>query len=159
MRKRTRSARWAATLVAAALGFVSTPASWSQSDKVAAVDVTGNERINKEAILARVSTKPGDELSQAKLDADVNTIRGMGFFKAVAPPRVEDTPTGKKVTFVVTEYPVIQKIQITGNKSIDEPTLRNTIATKEGQVLNLPVLETDVQKIPDLYRQRGYVAQ
>src|SRR3989442_12943864 len=106
MSKRTRSARWTVLLAAAALSFVSTEKNaWSQTTRVAQVDVTGNERINKEAILARVSTKPGDEFSQAKLDQDVNTIHTMGFFKAVAPPRVEDTPAGKKVTFVVTEWP------------------------------------------------------
>src|SRR5438093_13781763 len=131
MRERIRSARWIALVMSGAMSFVYTPVAWSQSTRVAQVDVVGNEHINKESILATVSTKPGDELSQAKLDQDVAAIRAMGWFRAVAPPRTEDTPAGKKVTFVVTEWPVIQKINITGNKSIDTATLRNTVVLKE----------------------------
>src|SRR5947209_17016540 len=101
MRERTRGARRTAWLMAAALCFVSMPASWSQTNRVAQVDASGTEHINKEVILAAISTKPGDDLSQTKLEADVNTIKGMGWFKSVAGPRIEDTPTGKKVTFVV----------------------------------------------------------
>src|SRR5947207_14745755 len=77
-RTRAQRAAWC-LLAAAAMSFVSVPTAWSQTTRVAQVDVTGNEHINKEAILARISTKPGDEFSQAKLDQDVQTIHAMGF--------------------------------------------------------------------------------
>lgn len=159
MSVRTRSVRWSAALMAATLSAVAVPAAWSQAARVAQVEVEGNQRINKESILAIISTKPNNELSLPRLDLDVNAIRTMGWFKAVAsPPRIEDTPAGKKVTFVVTEWPVVQKIVFSGNTVIDEPTLRAALRTKEGQVFNTPMLEDDLSKIPLLYREKGFAA-
>jgi outer membrane protein insertion porin family len=124
---------------------------------VAQVDVSGNERISKEAILAVVSTKPGEELSAEKLARDVDAIKRMGFFRAVAAPRVEDTPAGKSVTFVVTEWPVVKEIQITGNKVIPTEAIRAVLATKVGDVLNTNVLLQDTDRIKSLYQEKGYV--
>jgi len=146
--------------MAATMSAFAVPAAWSQAARVAQVDIEGNQRINKESILAVVSTKPNDELSLPRLDQDVNAIRAMGWFKAVAsPPRIEDTPGGKKVTFVVTEWPVVQKIEFSGNKVIDDATLRAALGTKEGQVFNTPILDADITKITQLYTQKGFAAQ
>jgi outer membrane protein insertion porin family len=147
-------------VVTIGIGIVSAPPSWSQSNRVTQVDVVGNVRINKESILAQVTTRPDMELSSADLAKDVSAIRAMGWFKDVANPRVEDVPGGgKKVTFVVTEWPVIQKIEFTGNKLIDEATLRDTISTREGQVFNTPTIDRDITKIDELYAKRGYIGR
>src|SRR5262245_44694244 len=121
MRVRTRSVRWTAVVTAATMSVLAVPAAWPQALRVAQVEVEGNQRINTESILAVISTKQNDELSLARLDQDVNAIRAMGWFKSVAsPPRIEDTPAGKKVTFVVTEWPVVQKIEFSGNTVVDD---------------------------------------
>jgi outer membrane protein insertion porin family len=135
------------------------PAAPANPNVVAQVNVTGNERISKEAILAVLSTKPGIELSPEKLASDQEAIKRMGFFRAVAAPRVEDTPAGKVVTFVVTEWPVVKQIKITGNKVIPTEAIRAVMATKEGDVLNTNVLLQDTDRIKSLYQEKGYVGQ
>jgi outer membrane protein insertion porin family len=135
------------------------PAAPVNPNVVAQVNVAGNERISKEAILAVLSTKAGEELSPEKIARDQDAIKRMGFFRNVAAPRIEDSPAGKIVTFVVAEYPVVKQIQITGNKVIPTEAIRAVLATKEGDVLNTNVLEQDLDRIKRLYQEKGYVGQ
>jgi outer membrane protein insertion porin family len=135
------------------------PAAPANPNVVAQVNVSGNERISKEAILAVLSTKPGEELSADKLARDQDAIKRMGFFRNVAAPRVEDSPAGKVVTFVVTEWPVVKQIQITGNKVFPTEAIQAVLATKVGDVLNTNVLEQDLDRIKRLYQDKGFVGQ
>jgi outer membrane protein insertion porin family len=135
------------------------PAQQAKPTTIAQVEITGNERISKEAILAVLGTKAGAELNAELLAKDVEAIKRMGFFRAVAPARVEDTPTGKRVTFVVTEWPQVKQIQITGNRVIPTEAIRGVLTTKVGDVLNTNVLEQDLERIKRLYSGKGFIGQ
>jgi outer membrane protein insertion porin family len=126
-------------------------------NRVAVVEIEGNENISREAILLVLSTKPGTDVSAATLERDRQAIQRMGFFRTVAPPRVEDTPAGKRVVFTVTEWPRVKEIRITGNRVIPTEAIRAVLGTKEGEVLNSTVLEQDLERIKRLYQEKGYV--
>ncbi|MCL6650469.1 MAG: BamA/TamA family outer membrane protein, partial [Chloroflexi bacterium] len=128
-------------------------------DTVAEVVIEGNQNISREAILLVLQTKPGAALSAATLERDRDAIRGMGFFRAVAPTRVEDTPDGKRVVFTVVEWPRVSEIRIIGNQVIPTDQIRAVLGTREGDVLNTRVLEQDLEKIKQLYQEKGYVGQ
>ena len=53
------------------------------ASRVAELRVRGNKRIEAAAILARVTQKPGEPLSRARLAEDVRGIYGLGFFRDV----------------------------------------------------------------------------
>src|SRR5205085_5080783 len=96
----------------------------AQANRVLSVEVQGNQKISTDAILQVVATKPGEEFSREQLQRDVTEIHRMGWFRAEPATRVEETPEGVKVTFIVVEWPVIQRIEITGNTLIPTPALR-----------------------------------
>jgi outer membrane protein insertion porin family len=127
------------------------------ANRVAEVVIEGTQNISREAVLLVLATKPGTEVSAATLERDREAIRRMGFFRAVAPPRVEETPAGKRVIFSVTEWPKVKEIRITGNKVIPTEAIRAALGTKEGEVLNSTVLEQDLDRIKRLYQEKGYV--
>ena len=52
---------------------------------IAAIQVRGNERVNSEAILQKMETKPGEVLDQGRLDLDMRRIFGSGDFESVRP--------------------------------------------------------------------------
>src|SRR5262249_18983383 len=59
----------------------------------------------------------------------------------------------------VQEWPVIERIEITGNNVIPTETLRAAMQTKEGNVLNTPLLSKDIDAIEKLYAEKGYVGR
>ena len=105
--------------------------------RVLSVRVEGNQQISTNAILQVVATKPGEAFSREQLDRDVSEIHHMGWFRAEPTTRVENTPDGVKVTLIVQEWPVIQKIETKGNKLIPTAQLRAAVQTKEGNVPGL----------------------
>ncbi|HEU0264503.1 MAG TPA: POTRA domain-containing protein, partial [Geobacterales bacterium] len=69
---------------------------------LAEVRVQGNHRIDAAAILAAVSSKSGQTLDQAKVDADIKTIFALGHFRDVVAD-LSDGDKGPVLTFVVSE--------------------------------------------------------
>lgn len=132
---------------------------FAQANRVLSVEVQGNQKISTDAILQVVATKPGEEFSREQLDRDVREIHQMGWFRAQPATRVEETPEGVKVTFIVQEWPVIQRIEIAGNKLISTDQIRAVMQTKEGNVLNTPLLSKDIDAIERLYADKGYVGR
>src|SRR6059036_3555320 len=78
----------------------------AQANRVLSVEVQGNQKISTDAILQVVATKVGEEFSDEQLDRDARDIHQMGWFRAQPATRVEETPDGVKVTFIVQEWPV-----------------------------------------------------
>jgi outer membrane protein assembly factor BamA len=66
---------------------------WAQNDVISEINVTGNRRIPKETILARVFTKPGDVYDTAALERDFNSLWNTGYFEDIKILR-EQTPKG-----------------------------------------------------------------
>ena len=125
-------------------------------NRVAEVVIEGNQNVSREAILLLLATKVGTDVSAATLERDRQAITRMGFFRTVAPPRVEDTPAGKRVVFTVVEWPKVKEIRITGNKVVPTEAIRAVLGTKEGEVLNHNVLIEDTERIKRLYQEKGY---
>src|SRR5215212_8231663 len=101
----------------------------AQANRVLSVEVQGNQKISTDAILQIVATKPGEEFSREQLDRDAREIHQMGWFRAQPATRVEDSPDGVKVTFIVQEWPVIERIEVTGNNAITTEALRALMQT------------------------------
>jgi outer membrane protein insertion porin family len=124
-------------------------------EKVAAVVINGNKRIESEAIKRVIKTKEGDIFSEKTLQEDLKSVYKMGYFSDV---RVETstTPQGKEVTFQVVENQTVRKVKITGNRQLDEEKLREAVTTRSGSILNVSRLKGDVQQIENLYKGKGY---
>ncbi len=124
-------------------------------EKVAEVVITGNKRIEADAIKKIIKTKKGDAYSAKYIRDDVKSIYKMGYFGDV---RVEavSTPEGKVVTFRVAELDTIRNIRFKGNKKFDDEKLQGIIHIKRGSVLNVNTLRGDLKEIEKLYKQKGY---
>ena len=123
--------------------------------QVESIDVNGNQRIEKEAILAVIRTQKGDRLDYEQLDKDLRDIYKMGFFKDVK-IETEDGLKGKIVTLHVAEKPSIGKIVIEGNKKEKEEKLEEELGIKLYTILDQNEIKQSVNRLKEYYRQKGY---
>jgi len=124
-------------------------------EKVAEVIITGNKRIESEAIKRIMKTNKGDIYLAKHVQDDLKSIYKMGYFGDV---RVEASSTarGKIVTFRVAENETIRNIRIKGNKKFDDEKIKDVINVRSGSILNIDKLQGDLKQIENLYKEKGY---
>jgi outer membrane protein insertion porin family len=122
---------------------------------VGEVRVRGNRRIESAAILARVSHKPGEAISRARLAEDVRQIYALGFFSNVQVFE-EDGLDGRILIFEVAENPVIRQVTLSGNENVDDDKIKDNLTLTTGSTLDYPLLFENRQRIEALYRAEGY---
>ncbi len=122
---------------------------------IASIAPAGNLRIDSGAILKRISTKKGDIYDQAALRKDLKEIFKMGYFDDVQID-VEDSPEGKKITFLVREKPVIKSVQYTGISDLKEEDVEAAAAIKENLILNPVKIANAKLAILQLYKSKGF---
>ena len=84
-------------------------------EKIEAIRIEGNRRIETDAIRARIKTKVGEAIDRAKLADDVKNVYGLGFFGHVTVTKSQGKE-GVILTFQVEENPVVRQISIIGNE-------------------------------------------
>ena len=122
---------------------------------IEAVIITGNRRIETDAIEQYIKTKPGDPYIAANLSNDLKAVYAMGYFDDI---RVEyqDTDTGRIITFQVKEKPTIRRIKFKGNRVFDEEEIRESLNIKSGSILNVFSIQNNMVRIENLYKEKNY---
>ena len=112
-------------LAVVCLVFVATGQSlWAQQQEqpggpqyvITRIDFIGNRRIQRDTLLARIFSRPGDAYSPEVVRRDFQALWNTQFFEDIR-LTVEDDPSqanGKIVTFHVTERPIIRGIGYLG---------------------------------------------
>ena len=127
----------------------------TSSERIADIRVQGNRRIEADAILARVSSKPGEEYNPQRVAADVREVFGLGFFRNVR-VLTEESGKGRVLIFEVEENPVVRQVAISGNESIDAEKIRDALTLTTGATLDYPLIYENVARVEGLYRAEGY---
>lgn len=119
------------------------------------VVVTGNRRVESSAIMTVVKLKAGDLFFEEKVDDDIKAIFAIGSFTDV---KAETTPTAKglKLTYRVTEKPVVRDIIFDGNKAISSEKLKEALDVKPNSIFSQKELLKSIGKIKKLYSDEGY---
>jgi len=119
------------------------------------VEVSGARRVDKEAALKKVKSRPGAPFSIDDVREDIKAIYATGYFDDVSAD-LSDTASGKALTFIVREMPFIKKIAFKGNSALKDEKLNEGVTIKENTVLDRPLLEYNAEKIKGLYAEEGY---
>lgn len=126
-----------------------------QRELVDQVSVSGNQRIEADAILRVIRTRPGSVYKPEALSEDLRAVYAMGFFDDV---RVEAHPTagGREIVFHVKEQPTIRRINIRGNSYIKEEDIRDNLTISTGAILNVFRVYSNIEQIETLYKNKNY---
>lgn len=148
--------RLALRAVLAALALLGTAAA-APPPVVERVEITGNVRVEEDAIRVHLETQPGAPLDPAVVDRDVRAIYAMGFFDQV---RVETAPAagGRVVVTVrVDERPLIRSVEITGNEKLDRAELEGALKLRPYVILDPEKARQGVAAARKLYADKGYL--
>ena len=133
-----------ATLAAA---FVSSPVA---AQTVASIVVEGNRRVESETIRSYFKPGPEGRLDQARIDDGLKALIETGLFQDV-----KINQAGGHLVVSVIENPVIGRVAFEGNKKIKDEQLSGEIQSKPRGTLSRPMVQSDAQRIVEVYRHAG----
>jgi outer membrane protein insertion porin family len=114
------------------------------------IAVEGNRRVESETIRAYFKPGPGGRLGPVEIDEGLKALYATGLFEDVHISH----PRGRLVVTVV-EAPVINQVAFEGNKKAKDEQLQAEIQSKPRGTLSKPVVQSDVQRIIEVYQRSG----
>ena len=142
---------WAASPTQAQDG--DTPVFTELPDTIRTIQVIGNQRVEANTVASYLLFAPGDAFSEQRVDLSIKTLYGTGLFADVA---VE--PRDGNVLIRVVENPIINRVILEGNKSLKADKITDEIEAEPRALFTRASVQSDVQRIIELYRQSGRFA-
>lgn len=154
---------WAGTAAAAGPQVVAAPvqpvtvsgggAAASSADRIQAIEVVGNQRVEKSTVLSYLDLSVGDPFNPDRINHALKTLFATGLFADVSIER-----QGNSLVVRVAENPIINQIAFEGNKHLSDDTLKAEVQLKPRTVFTRAKVEADVQRLIQLYRRSGRFA-
>lgn len=123
---------------------------------IVSIDVVGTDKIAKDDVLKVLTIKAGDKFNEKNIEQDRSNIYNTGYFYDNY-PLYEVVPEGVKITYHVMENPILRSVEIIGNSVYSTNKIEDMLNVKEGEILNIRQLNTDLANIEASYRQDGYI--
>ncbi len=122
---------------------------------VTAIEVKGLKRIEEGAVKARLSQKLGDPVSQERINEDIRSIFKLGYFEDVK-VEIEAFEGGVRLFYLVREKPAIVRIDLQGNKMIEDAKIREKMSITPGSIADTVLIQDNALKIAKYYEEEGY---
>ena len=132
------------------------PASGEPGPRLDRVVITGNQRVEEEAIRVQLRSQPGTRFNEETVDHDIRALYHMGFFDNVeAELNQEHGLWG--LTFHVTERALIKEVKIEGNKKINREDLDGAFKVRPNTIFDPEKVRVGIEEAKKLYEQKGYL--
>jgi len=137
-------------LFAVGEGYAQTPTLIVQE-----IEVEGNRRVERDAILQRLTLVPGSPIEARALGNNIRSVYELGFFDDIQ-VLAEEVPGGFRLIFVVTEKPSVARVRFIGNDAFDDEELREEVDISRGSILDHSRIRAGRRRIEEIYREKGY---
>ena len=144
------------TLIFVLSSLILVQAQANNQGKITAIVVQGNESISKDLIISQIASNLGDLFSKENIEKDMKAVYDLGYFKDVK-IKLESFRDGYKVVFEIVENLPIKEISIKGNTIVSLEEMREVMVLREGQIFCQKILKNDLDRISQLYKDRGYL--
>jgi len=145
-----------ALAVVVGLVVCSAPLAAQDSVRLDRVEVTGNQRVESEAIQVRLTSKPGTTFNEATVDADVRALYQMGFFDEVEAD-LSNVNGQWVLTYHVRERPFVQQVKIEGEKKIGKEELEGVLRVRPNTIFEPQKARRGIEEAKKLYEKKGYL--
>jgi len=133
---------------------------WAQGGApiISQIKVVGNQRVETDAILLHIESKPGFPLDPATVDRDIKAIYRMGFFDYVT-AHEEQQGANAVLIFDVRERPLITDVRFGGMKALkpNQDSVINAVKLHGGSILDPGRVQATIQNLKALYQDKGYL--
>jgi outer membrane protein insertion porin family len=119
------------------------------------IQIQGNKRVEAEAIRLNLTSRVDEPFSADKIRADIKAVYAMGLFDDVQVDLTE-TAGGAVLTYIVQEKPAIRKILVVGHDDVDLEDIQKVVNLKPFSILNVNEVKRNVEKVKDLYTEKGF---
>lgn len=125
----------------------------SPAGRIADVRIDGMQRIDASTVRSYLRLGPGDPFDAARIDESLKALFDTNLFADVTIRR-----DGDSLVVTVVENPIINRIAFEGNRRLTEEQLTSEVQTRARTVYTRSRVQSDVQRILDLYRRNGRFA-
>lgn len=115
--------------------------------------VEGQQRIEADTVRSYLAISVGDPFDEARIDRSLKALFATGLFADVTIRR-----QGAALVVRVVENPIINRLAFEGNRRVTEQTLQAEVQLKPRQVYTRSRVQTDVQRILQIYQAAGRFA-
>ena len=115
--------------------------------------VEGNQRIEARTVQSYLLVEPGDAFDPDRIDLSLKTLFATNLFADVSIDR-----RGNDLVIKVVENPIINRVIFEGNRSLKDDKLREEIQAAPRGIFTAARVQSDVQRIMELYRRSGRFA-
>lgn len=123
----------------------------SAAERISKIEVKGNAKIDREAILEKVKSASGHDLSDETVRADIKSIHQLGYFDSI-----QADFDGGTLTFTVKERPAIYRVVFFGNEQISTDDLKGQLAVKTYDIYDENLVRESVRKLAKFYEDKGF---
>jgi outer membrane protein insertion porin family len=128
---------------------------FAQNDLILDLEITGNQNIDTELIRSMLTLEIGDILDPEKAAKSMNNLYQLGVFENVTIEK-ENLAQGISLLITIKEFPIVDKIEFSGNKKLSDKKLDESTELKSGSYLS-PFLQKEVESsILEAYKEKGY---
>jgi outer membrane protein insertion porin family len=123
----------------------------AQAEPVKNINISGNSRLDKEAIINYLPFNIGDNPNRGQIDSAVKALLRSDLFSNV---KINSDGAGL-YTISVSENPIIAKIYFEGNDRYDDEALNAEVVLREGAMLTEARVKTSLLRLRELYTKSG----
>ena len=131
------------------------PAVVAPAQNIQAIEITGQKKIEKEAIISHLKSKVGEPYSEALVAEDIKALFKLGFFIQIEVSKDVQNNT-VSLEYKVSEKPTVSEIIFEGNNEIKSEDLAEQITLKQYEILNYDKIKDSVAKIEKQYEDKGF---
>lgn len=105
----------------------------------------------------RVGLKEGESFEAAQLQEAIKKLYSLGLYRQIEFLVSDETDSSVSLVLRVEEFPVMEKVEIEGNKKIRNDEIEKALTVAEGRTLSDVKIHENKRAIKDLYAEKGFL--
>jgi outer membrane protein insertion porin family len=124
---------------------------------ISKIEISGNQRVEEDAIRIHITQQVGQPYDPTAVDADIHSIYRLGFFTGVT-AHLENQGGQNVLVYYVKERPQITDVKFYGMKAIHTNDDKIVAATKvhPGAILDPIAVKETINEVTAVYADKGY---
>jgi outer membrane protein insertion porin family len=119
------------------------------------INITGQKKIEKDAIETRLKTKLSGPYSEELIREDIQSLFKSGYFYDIQVSR-EVSGSQVDLTYKVVEKPSIAEIVFEGNSELKTEELQEASGLKAYEIISMPKIREASDKLQKMYEDKGF---
>ena len=122
---------------------------------ISQINIQGLVEVSEQLVRNQIRSELGQPYNPRTVEQDIVRITHLGRFSSVK-ASVQSPPDGSvALTFIVQEQPLLADVQTVGNKAISDQELLSNVLLRSGDPVDSFLIERGIQRIEDLYEDKG----